>query len=265
MGAAACEDGAAQHDGGASPAPSAGPAAGASTYSSSGITQDERKRREHATHAQRREAAIQDTRRHAVEQELATRQLRHAMLLQFMAVNISCALTRHPCCHIQQGGIIAVPCAAPLGVMRWDEQAGAFAFVAAAPAAAAAGGEPSSSGSGGAGSTYGGVSPPAGIDVISCRPVMVMCFTDSVLVQVPTVRCTHCQQEWEVQPEQVGYTPATPVRATQWVANQDAETYSQLARTDGTGCATYSEALARATRLTTGVGPCTELPQANDE
>lgn len=264
-GAAACDGVAAQDDGGASPAPSAGPAAGASTSRGSGTAYAERKRREHAAHAQRRPAAIQDTRRHAVEHDPAMRQLRLSMLLHYMAVSISCALARHPCCHSQQGGAIAVPCSAPLGEIRWDEQAGALAFVTPVPAAAAAGGEPSSSGSGGGSSTCGGILPPAGIHVLSCRPVTVMRFTDVVVVQVPTVRCAHCQQEWEVQPEEVGYTPATPVQATQWYAMDDAETYSQLAHTDGTGCAAYSDALARATRFTAGMDPCAELPQANDE
>ena len=267
------EDGADGGGGGYDADPTGDAFGGAATggAATSGITNTERNSRRHAADEQRHPQAIADQRLHMVEQQPADQQLDDALLQAKFEVRTKCALARHACCRTS-GSSMDVAVNMPRGMMCWDDAARTYRWTPGPPAAAPApAGDPlagegssHSTSSDDSGDDSSGLCPP-GLELVRCRSVIYMRFTDFAEVPVPTVKCAHCAHSWELQPEEVGCAPSSPGMARMWLDVQCAEFYSQLAHTDGTSCSAYSKALARARRLAAGLDPCTPVPLANDE
>ena len=88
------------------------------------------------------------------------------------------------------------------------------------------------------------------LEQISKRTVICLDWGHAVPVEVPTMRCSFCREEWEVSACQVFYFPSTPVRPNFWISVQMLEQYRQLGTRGGLSMTHFSDAAASIRQLT---------------
>lgn len=88
--------------------------------------------------------------------------------------------------------------------------------------------------------------------ICSAREVQYVYFALECTISVPTVACSCCGRQWEVQAEEVGCTPSSPVVPDAWYDAVDAEVGSDLMHSNGLSATALSEALERGAHFSSG-------------
>lgn len=99
----------------------------------------------------------------------------------------------------------------------------------------------------------------ASLSVTSMRVVACHSMGASFWLPVPTLKCSCCTEEWELQAAAAGFFGSSPVQPAVWFSSQLLDLYSTLFQS-GLSATSWCEGISTATRTATEQN-CTALPK----